>query len=280
MRILTWNIMHGGGRQRLPHILMAMLDLEPDVIVVTEARRRFAGQLAAALADAGLPHSLDTNPPDNVNGVLLIANTPLLRVNRGGMPACLRHRWLEADLPEAGLAVAGVHLAEAAKTHEHSLGWRALLRVARVRRDDRFVIAGDLNTWRTPGRSRSGAAATNLGRLRGLGYADAWAESHPDRPGATWSDHAGRSFRLDYAMLSSPLAGGLRAAEIAYRTRALGLSDHAALYVELVPDEAESGARGPKTPMKRGENGPQKAESPKKTGVESPTPLASQMESK
>lgn len=233
MRILTWNILHGGGRHRLPHLLMAMLELRPDVIVVTEARRRFAGQLAAAFADAGLSHHLHTDPPDNINGVLLVSRFPLHRTARPDLPECLRYRWIEADLPDAGLAVAGVHLAEAAKRTEHTLGWRTLLRAARARRDLPFAIAGDLNAWRVEGGGRSGPAATNLGRLTALGYTDAWAATHPDSPGQTWSDHAGRGYRLDYVLLSSPIAGTLRGAQIAHVSRANGLSDHAALVVEL-----------------------------------------------
>ena len=250
MRILTWNILHGGGRHRLPHLLMAMLDLEPDIIVVTEARRRFAGQLAAALADAGLSHHLHTDPPDNVNGVLLVSRSPLRPVTRPDLPECLRHRWIEAELPEAGLAIAGVHLAEAAKRTEHTLGWRTLLRAARARRDLPFAIAGDLNAWRVEGGGRSGPAATNLGRLTALGYTDAWAASHPDSPGDTWSDHAGRAYRLDYVLLSTPLAGALRGAQIAHVSRANGLSDHAALVVEVDKSAPLAPAPTPKSPSK------------------------------
>lgn len=254
MRILTWNILHGGGRQRLPHLLMAMLDLRPDLIVVTEARRRFAGQLAAALADAGLTHSLHTDPPDNINGVLLVANAPLRRIDRPDLPQCLRYRWLQADLPEHGLTLAGVHLAEAARQDHHTLGWRALLRAAREQRDERFLIAGDLNTWREPSGSRSGAAATNLGRLTGLGYVDAWASQHPDNRGPTWSDHTGRGYRLDYVVLSRALAGSLKASEIAHESRTPGLSDHAALVVDLNETAPIEPPAEPESPAKRGKN--------------------------
>ena len=233
MRILTWNILHGGGRNRLPRLMMAMLDLRPDLLVVTEARRRFAGQLAGALADAGLAHALLPDAPDGVNGVLLVSRWPLKPVVRNDLPDCLRNRWAEAEVPELGLAVAGVHLAETNKQPAHAEGWQALLRTARERRDGRFVIAGDLNTWRggPSARRRSGAQATNLGRLAALGYTDAWRADEAE--GTTWTGPRGEAFRLDYVVVSASLAAGLRGAEVVHADRAEGLSDHAALAVEL-----------------------------------------------
>jgi len=235
MRILTWNILHGGGRNRIPRLLMAMLDLRPDLVVVTEARRRFAGQLAAGLADGGLAHALLPDAPDGVNGVLLVSRQPLRGVARPELPACLAHRWLEASVPDLGLTLAGVHLAESSRQPEHAEGWRALLRIARERRDERFVVAGDLNTWRAgaAGRRRSGAQGVNLGRLSALGYADAWETVEGDDPGTTWGRGLGGSFRLDYVVVSGALRGGLRSAEVAHAEGAERLSDHAALVVEL-----------------------------------------------
>lgn len=238
MRILTWNILHGGGPTRIPRLLMAMLDLKPDLIVVTEARRRFAGQLAAALADAGLAHALLPSTPDGVNGVLLVSRHPLRPVARPELPACLAHRWREAELPDLDLTLAGVHLAEAGRQPEHAQGWRATLRIARERQAQRFILAGDLNTWRdsAAGHKRSGAQATNLGRLAALGYTDAWQAVGPGDPGTTWSGGRGGAFRLDYVVVSAPLRTALRRAEVAHADRAERLSDHAAVVVELEED--------------------------------------------
>lgn len=235
MRILTWNILHGGGRNRMPRLLMAMLDLRPDIAVITEARRRFAGQLAAGLADGGLGHSVSPDAPDGVNTVLLASRYPLARVDRAGLPKCLAHRWIEAGLPGQGVVVAGVHLAEAGRRPSHAEGWRALLRIARQRRDESFVIAGDLNTWRdgAADRKRSGAQATNLGRLAALGYVDAWGASNSGEAGTTWTGSRGEAFRLDYVVVSGALSGRIRGAEVVHAGRAGGLSDHAALAVEL-----------------------------------------------
>lgn len=235
LRVMTWNILHGGGRSRLPRLLMAMLEVGPDIVVVTEARRRFAGQLAGGLADAGLGHALLPGAPDGVNGVLVVSRFALEPVARPGLPACLEHRWAEAEIPELDLALVGVHLPEAGRRPAHAEGWRALVRAAQARRGERCVIAGDLNTWRDgpDRRRRSGAQATNLGRLASLGYVDAWSKAPEQAPGITWTGGRGEAFRLDYVVVSGPLAGSLRGARIAHADRAERLSDHVAVVAEL-----------------------------------------------
>lgn len=236
LRVMTWNILHGGGRSRMPRLLMAMLELRPDLVVVTEARRRFAGQLAGGLADGGLGHALLPAAPDGVNGVLVVSRFPLTPVERPGLPACLAHRWAEASAPGLGLTVVGVHLPEAGRKPEHAESWRALLRAARELRDRRCIIAGDLNTWRDgpDSRRRSGAQATNLGRLATLGYKDAWTGASENSRGVTWTGGRGEAFRLDYVVVSGALAGSVRGASVAHAGGPERLSDHGAVVVDLV----------------------------------------------
>lgn len=263
MRILTWNIMHGGGADRIPALALAMLESEPDLVVVTEARRRFAGQLAAALADAGLAHGRLPRAPDGVNAVLLASRTPLEPAERADLPAALRPRWSEACLPDSGLRVLGVHLPEAGRRAEHLAGWRALRRFAAAHRDAPTVIAGDLNAWRSGAKAASGPGATNLGRLAAMGYADAWCRANPadQAGGGTWRSPSGRPFRLDYVLVSAPLASSIRAARVAVEPRAGGLSDHGALCVEL----AFEPGLGAESAAGTGKNDPPGGKSPKKT---------------
>ena len=90
-------------------------------------------------------------------------------------------------------------------------------------------------TWRggPSARRRSGAQATNLGRLAALGYTDAWRADEAE--GTTWTGPRGEAFRLDYVVVSASLTAGLRGGEVVHADRAEGLSDHAALAVELDP---------------------------------------------
>src|SRR5262245_45388589 len=75
MRLLTWNLRHGGGAARMPRIALAILSHRPDVVVLTEWRRTTGGQIAGVLADHGLKHQVCTDPPHGRNGVLVAART-------------------------------------------------------------------------------------------------------------------------------------------------------------------------------------------------------------
>jgi endonuclease/exonuclease/phosphatase family metal-dependent hydrolase len=235
MRILTWNILHGGGRERSPWILMEILALRPDVIVVTEARRRFAAQLAGAFADAGLVHTLGPDAPDGVNAIMLLSREPLEAQAPESCPDCMRPRWLEARLPGAGIRIAGVHLPEAERARAHAESWNFLLRSARARRSEPAVLAGDLNTWRNgpESRPRNGSTATNLGRLASLGFVDAWLVSGGAPAESTWKAWNGEAFRLDYVLVSEPLAGAVGGARVIPPRPGAKLSDHAALVVDI-----------------------------------------------
>lgn len=237
MRILTWNILHGGGSRRIPGILLAMLELRPDVVVVTEARRGFGGQLAGALADAGLPYALDTDPPRGTNGVMLIARHPLERVGVDA-PACLRHRWLEARMPDEGMTLAGVHLPEASRRTDHAAAWKFAIGRAGEGRDVGFVVAGDLNTWRDgpSHRPRNGASSRNLGRMAALGFVDAWSAAPPSTCGTTWKSHTGSGYRLDYVLVSGGLAPRLRGVSSAPHVLGERLSDHVPVVADLGPE--------------------------------------------
>ena len=79
VRLFVWNILHGGGSRRIPHIALAILDARPDVVALSEYRRSMGGQLAGVLADHGLKHQLCTDPPGRKNGVLLASRVMVAR---------------------------------------------------------------------------------------------------------------------------------------------------------------------------------------------------------
>ncbi|MBZ0171544.1 MAG: hypothetical protein K8E66_04120, partial [Phycisphaerales bacterium] len=68
MKLLTWNILHGGGPERLCWIALALLDWAPDVIALTEFRARRGGSLRGVLADHGWPHQALSEAAASENG--------------------------------------------------------------------------------------------------------------------------------------------------------------------------------------------------------------------
>ncbi|TVQ63715.1 MAG: endonuclease/exonuclease/phosphatase family protein [Phycisphaerales bacterium] len=257
LRLVTWNILHGGGRTRTPGIALALLELRPDVVVLTEFRSSMGGQLAGVLSDHGLRHRLCTDPPPGRNGVLIASRRaiePIKTIEKP--PPALAHRWLAGRLPAFDLAIAGVHLPDDHASGKKAAAWRHTLAFARAHADAKCVILGDFNTVRRGTRrpadrseADAAASASRLGMLATLGYTDAWTAANPgvfaSERGVnatsaplthTWTSRTGRGLRLDQAWISRSISGDLVAAEhgspvvSACESR---LSDHAWVRVDL-----------------------------------------------
>ena len=74
MRLLAWNIQHGGGT-RLARIVEEVSTYDADVIALTEFRHRPGAALRTALLERGWPYIETTNPPGNVNGIAVFSRT-------------------------------------------------------------------------------------------------------------------------------------------------------------------------------------------------------------
>lgn len=259
MRILAWNILHGGGARRAPEIALAILAHRPDVVVLTEFRRSLGGQLAGVLGDHGLRSQLHTAPAGSANGLLIAANEPLVPALHPS-PFCdrleLDRRWLDVIATRSGLRITGVHIPDAARGDHHaiarkSLFWRRLLETTHAPETQPRLIVGDFNT----GRARidedadTFTCAPLLGELVTRGYADAYRLLHPDGADRSWRSHTGAGFRLDHAYVSPPLVGRVRAVSYSQRERENGLSDHAPMVIELASDAA--GDRRETTPSEK-----------------------------
>lgn len=250
VRLLTWNILHGGGR-RMPRIALELLEIDADLIALCEYRPGImGGQLRGVLADHGWVHQHDTSGdgPDagRRNALLIAARTPLRPVGTplSGPHAALARKLATVELPEFDLAVTVAHvpdarLGDARAEARKSAAWHAVLAEASARRGLAHAVLGDLNTGRhrVDERGSTFSCTALLGRLRTLGYRDAWADrsdAEPSRGRAfSWVSHAGAGFRLDHAWCSEALSGSVSGAEYLHGPRLRGLSDHAALVVEL-----------------------------------------------
>ena len=190
MRIVFWNILHGGGTQRTPEIVLALLGWTPDVVILCEYRTTLGGQIRGVLGDHGLEHQVCTDPPEGKNG-LLVASRPAIRtlpeVGAGGGP-----RWVGVRLPDCDLVTLAAHVPPLeAQDGEAQAVWQSLLRSARVHAADPTLVIGDLNAGRR-WQDESGVSGSrrlsrehsalrrvgteSMGRLWLMGYRDAWRE--------------------------------------------------------------------------------------------------------
>jgi exonuclease III len=239
VRLVAWNILHGGGTKRTPEIVLRLCELSPDLVVLTEFRRAMGGQIAGVLFDRGLVNQAWTDPPSGRNGVFVASRTRIEPGEIGPGPG-FEHRWLDVRLPEIDTTLTAIHApdthrSDADRIQRQAVYWQHLVRLGEARRASRHVVIGDLNT----GRHRldeDGETFTGtwfLGRFWTLGYRDAYRLREPSARAETWRSHTGSGFRIDAAWVSEGLRDAVKTVSHDDSARRRKVSDHAPLVVEL-----------------------------------------------
>lgn len=260
MKILIWNILHGGGPRRTPAIALSILDHRPDLVVLTEFRLTTGGQLAGVLHDHGLTHQAHTDPPAKTNGILIASRFGLTDVSRPE-PRVFKSKLITARVPGLGVRVCAAHVPDA-RAHDHaamtrkSLYWKELLDIAGRWQHEPAMLVGDLNTGR-PGLDEDAHTLTSaamLGRLHETGFSDAYRHLHPRGKDRSWYSSKGSGFRLDHALTSARLTPRIESVRYSQREREERLSDHAPMLLELRGEPGQS-ASEQKNTKKEGHSG-------------------------
>jgi exonuclease III len=244
MKLLTWNIRHGGGK-RLSRIVEELSAHDPDVIALTEYRAGPGRELRAALADRGWPDAETTEPAANENGIAVFARTPLRRRDSRTSPE-QRARWLDLDLPEHGFGIAILHIMAAGSGRTHPLNlakarfWDAVLEAAAARLREQWLFLGDWNTGAhsVDEAGKTYVCAAHFLKLSEVGWTDLWRRHHAGATEWTWySTRKGggrcNGFRLDHAFATPALLPRVSDCRYSHRERDAGISDHSITIVEL-----------------------------------------------
>lgn len=224
MRLLTWNIQHGGGPARMPRIALALLEAKADLVALCEYRARRGGQLRALLCDHGFSCQLASNAAPTDNAVLLASRFPIQPGPDLDMGQHLRRRWATAivDAPGSRLAIAMVHVPDDTRPSDKAAFWQGLCTYARAHQGDATIILGDFNTARRED-IRSGFRTrcdAMIGQLAAFGFGDAHsiANAPTDRSDAdappsarpiarpiSWKGPLNQASRIDAAYVSRSL---------------------------------------------------------------------------
>jgi exodeoxyribonuclease-3 len=254
LRIVTWNV--NSLRARLPRVLELLGEHRPDVVCLQETKCAPDTFPAAELGEAG--YEAVHHSAGQWAGVALLARAglglsdPLPELP--GDPVAGEARWCEATV--GGIRFASVYVPNGRTLDSPEFPRKlafldAVAQRVAGRRDSPWLIAGDMNiapadvdvydpvafagsTHVTP------QERGRLEQILQLGLVDAYRELHPDEVQYTWWDyragnfHRGLGLRIDLALISSGLAGRLRACGIDrdYR-KGKKPSDHAPLLVDL-----------------------------------------------
>ena len=236
MRLLAWNIQHGGG-SRMARIVEEISAYDPDVIAVTEFRAGPGVALSAALKERGWPHVETTHPAGNQNGIAVFSRSPIGRKRR--CPAgAERLRWLDIDLPEYGFGMGVLHVMAAGSSKKHPTN-EARLASGRSCYG-RFLFVGAWNTGahRLDETGKTFVCAEHFGRLSALGWEDMWRHHNPGITEWTWYSKLkggarGNGFRLDHAFATPSLVPRVTSCRYSHVERGAGISDHSMVLVEI-----------------------------------------------
>ncbi len=238
LRLLSWNILQGGGRRRsaiVAHILAA----QPDIVTLQEFRNGPAGaRIRKDLATAGLRHQYAPETDDPAANTLLLAAR--IRFEAGSfLPEETDGRChiLEAEFPAAlrgaPLTLLPIHFPQ--KQAQLPL-FAALIQDSPSLLGLNALVVGDLNCG-VPFVDSDTKTFDNhreFQRLLDLGWIDAWRSRHPADREFTWvSPRTGNRFRYDHC-LATPGANALIAsADYDHAARDPARSDHSALLITL-----------------------------------------------
>jgi len=244
MRVVFWNIRHGGG-VRTAAIARQIRAWSADAVALCEFRGTPpSAELARALADLGLAYqctTADTTRPA-VNGLLLASRWPFRRLRLPTAPA-EPARWLLARIQAPGPLVVGVmHVPNRVSGRKYPY-LDAVLETARRTWPGPALFLGDTNSG-CIGVDEQVPAFNRIedGWMRGLhqaGWTDAFRHLRGESRAYTWySPNGGNGFRIDQAFLNAHLRDRLHGFRYDWgrrdRTRpGGGASDHAAMVLDL-----------------------------------------------
>jgi exonuclease III len=239
MRVVFWNIRHGGG-VRAAAIARRISTWGADAVALCEFRGTPpSGELARALAARGLSYQCTTADPARpaVNGLLLASRWPLRRLRLATAPV-EPGRWLLARIQSPAPLVVGVMHVPNRVTGRKYPYLDAVLETARRTWSGPAVFLGDTNSGRI-GLDEEVPAFNRVedGWMRGLheaGWIDAFRHLRGDARAYTWySPNGGNGFRIDQAFLNRALRPRLEAFRYDWGRRRGAASDHAAMVLDL-----------------------------------------------
>lgn len=240
MRILFWNIMHGGGK-RAGAIVNQILDWQPDIVALAEFRGTAPSRsIAGNLRDAGFIHQLSTVCADEPkwNALFLASRNELTRVRVEGAPMPDSYWLLAYASTEPTIHLGVVHAPWSIYLGRLEY-YRALLKVATDWQLGPGILIGDTNTGLTGLDEETNNSMdykdTFMNPIQDLGWRDMFRAFHPDLDAPTWFSRPEFGYRLDQAFVNAELQPTVNACNydwgpVAERGK---LSDHAALLLDI-----------------------------------------------
>jgi len=229
MRVLTWNIRHGGGA-RSAALAERIVQKSPDVAVLTEFRNNASGKiLKSSLVDAGLSWLAFPDVPPKCNTVLIASRERFIRSAIPGLGA-ESYRGISACFPTFNLF--GFYFP--GKVAKKPI-FQAICNLDSRYPEGDSLLIGDFNTGRhyLDENKATFIAADCFDKLEALGWIDTWRSRNPDVREFSWYSQIGNGFRIDHAFASESLNRKISSVVYSHKERSEGISDHSILLLDF-----------------------------------------------
>jgi exodeoxyribonuclease III len=244
MKLLCWNIQHGGGARRA-RIVEEITAYDPDVIALTSFRAKPGEALRNDLRERGWDFCEATAPAANRNGIAVFSRNAMRRTRPCPAPPGESARWLDIDFPEFGFGMGVLHIMAGGSARNSPATvakvrfWDAVVEAARTRLHEPFLLVGDWNTGlhRLDETGSSFVCHGHFAKLSAMGWTDLWRHRHPGTTEFTWywtvRGVRGNGFRVDHAFVTPSLLARVNGCRYSHAERDAGISDHSLVIVEI-----------------------------------------------
>lgn len=238
LTLLSWNI-RSSQQTGILRYLRSQIDV--DIFVLSEYKVPPREDLIRReLEEAGLVWQVSSEPPQQAKGVLIASRVPFQKRpfgphGRGHVHQLLKHRATCVDIKGLDLTLLGLYFPVKDGEEKESL-FRSVIRFARNKANEKFIIAGDFNSFQIcDSQSGSCYSPDEMSALNNITY-DAWLEMNPtlQNTKARYTfKNRGWGSRMDYVFLSPPLRSSLIHAKHDHSARRIGRSDHSAIIIQI-----------------------------------------------
>lgn len=227
MKIVSWNILHGGG-SRIDDIAEALTSFEADLVCLQEFRTGEGSKvLERRLTEQGLVYSfIPKTRSRSDNTVALFSRSRI--DNPGGFLSAEDTRAISCKIEGISIVAAHVPQKKAQVPYFEAL-WKLPV-------EGKGLVIGDLNCGIPfeDSDTKTFYATDLFQKMLRKGWVDSWRSRNQKQREYTWiSARKGNGFRYDHALATPDLNQDIVDVAYQHEVREQGISDHSALLVKV-----------------------------------------------
>lgn len=230
MKIITWNIRHGGGA-RINKIIDRIKYHNADIVIITEYRSNFNGiELKNKLAENGYKFQIAP--------VIDIKKNTLMIASKTDFEVQLFENQLQEEyhrvvnIGNDQLSLYGVYFPQ--KMQKKKI-FEFLVSEMDRSKEKPTIFIGDFNTGKPliDEVKNTFSCSNYMDIIEQKNYADIWRFINKDKLEYSWYSNAGNGFRIDHAFINKVFLNQVSDCFYSHNERADGISDHSMMVLEI-----------------------------------------------